>query len=125
MAQNADLVGNTLIVSDIQISATGVAGVGATGNSVSTFMAGATSVTSQAGTLTVINSQTATSGGTASKAGIILGSSGPGIYFGLGAPSGLTAATGSIYLNTQSSTIAATTAIYSNTNGISTWVAVL
>lgn len=121
-----DAVGNTLVVSDIQIaSSTAGAGTYATGLSMSTYLASATSATSIVGTLTVLNTTTSISGGTASKAGIVLGNPGPGIYFGLGTPSALTAYTGSLYINTQSSTIAATTAIYVNTTGVSTWVAVL
>lgn len=120
-----DYVGDTLSVTDIQVGAT-TPGVGGTGKSVSTYMAGATSATSIAGSLTVLNSITSASGSVTSLTpGIVLGSGGPGIYFGLGTSPGFLASTGSLYINTQSSTLAATTAIYVNTTGVSTWVAVL
>ncbi len=125
---NVDIAGNTLVVTDVQVGAT-TGGIGATGSSVSTFMAGAgTSATSLPGNINVLNATVSASGSVTSLTpAIILGSatSGPGVYFGLGTSPGFTAHTGSLYINTQSSTLAATTALYVNTTGVSTWVAVL
>ena len=125
MAQSVDLVGNALIVSDIQIaSATAAAGVGATGNSISTFMAGATSAITTTGKLSVLFGSTATVHGAASAGIQAFSATGPGLYWGLSTPT-FSAATGSLYINTDSGSVAATTALYINTTGVSTWVAVL
>ena len=125
MAQSVDLVGNALIVSDIQIaSATAAAGVGATGKSISTFLSGATSATTIAGGMVVLQGSTATVHGAASAGIQAFSATGPGIYWGLSTPT-FSAATGSLYINTDSGSIAATTALYINTTGVTTWVAVL
>ena len=125
MAQSVDLVGNALIVSDIQIaSATAAAGVGATGKSISTFLSGATSATTIAGGMVVLQGSTATVHGVATAGIQAFSATGPGIYWGLSTPT-FSAATGSLYINTDSGSVAATTALYINTTGVTTWVAVL
>jgi len=122
MAQSVDLVGNTLVVTDIQLSATGAAGVGATGNSVSTFMAGATTFNSVTGTLNVLKGTTTATAASATAA-IIIGSTSPlAIYAGTGTPSGqLSAVTSSLYLNYGGTTVS--TRAYLNTGG-TTWTAI-
>jgi len=113
-----DMVGNTLVVSDIQIaSSSAVAGTGATGTSMSTT----NNVTeSLSGEQKVMTGQTTVAGGFATPA-ILIGSVGLGIYWGSGAPSSLTAVTGSMYLRTDGSS--ATNRTYICT-GTSTWTAV-
>ena len=116
-----DLVGNTLVVSDIRISSTGAAGVGITGVSIanSTF-----TTETLTGTQTVLFGSTATVHGAATAGIQAFSATGPGIYWGLSTPT-FSAATGSLYVNTDSGSVAATTALYINTTGVSTWVAVL
>jgi hypothetical protein len=118
-----DLVGNTLVVSDIQIaSATGAAGTGITGTSVSTNMFASQTLI---GGETLLNSTTAPSGGSTTGRAIVIGTgatSSVSINFGAGAPSGFTATQGSIYLNTTGSSVS--TRMYINTTGVSTWTAV-
>jgi hypothetical protein len=118
-----DLVGNTLVVSDIQIaSATGAAGISLTGTSVSTNMFASQTLT---GSETLLNSTTAPTGGSTAGKAIVIGTgatSSVSISFGAGAPSGYTATQGSIYLNTTGSSIS--TRMYINTTGVSTWTAV-
>lgn len=93
MATNIDLAGNALY---LQTLATGYS----TAGNISTTIASA-------------------SGGVATPAITV----GPlGIYYGSGAPSSLTASTGSIYLNTGGSSVS--TRMYINTTGASTWTAV-
>lgn len=114
-----DLVGNTLVVSDIQIaSSTGVAGTGITGSSLSSTNFSTESLTGQQKVMTSV----ATATGGVTTAAILIGSDGLGIYWGGAAPSGLTAVTGSIYLNKGGSSIS--TRMYINTTGVSTWTAV-
>ncbi len=122
MAQKVDLVGNTLVVSDLQIaSSTAIPGGGATGVSV---MNGAFTTETLTGSQTVLFGSTATVHGVATAGIQAFSATGPGIYWGLSTPT-FQAATGSIYINTDSGSIAATTAIYINSTGVTTWVAVL
>ncbi len=122
MAQLVDLIGNTLIVSDIQIaSATAAAGAGVTGTSIKN---GAFTTETLTGSQTVLFGSTATVHGVATAGIQAFSATGPGIYWGLSTPT-FSAATGSLYINTDSGSIAATTALYINTTGVSTWVAVL
>jgi len=121
MAQNVDLVGNTLVVSDIQISATGAAGVGAVGTSISSFMGGATSFLSSASGETLLNGTTTATAASA-VAAITIGSDAITIRTGTGTPSGqLSAITGSLYLNKGGTTVS--TRAYINTGG-TTWTAI-
>lgn len=114
-----DLVGNTLVVSDIQIvGSTSVAGTGATGFSLSSSNSVTESLTGQQ---KVMTGQTTVSGGFTTAA-ILIGSANIGIYWGTGAPSSLTAVTGSLYLNQGGSSVS--TRMYINTTGASTWTAV-
>lgn len=114
-----DLVGNTLVVSDIQITgSSAMAGTYATGTSLSSSNFVTESLTGQQKVMTSVSSA---SGGVATSA-VSIGSSGIGIYFGTGAPSSLTAVTGSIYLNQGGSSVS--TRMYINTTGASTWTAV-
>lgn len=122
-----DIVGNTLVVSDIQIaSATSIAGAGATGVSISSFMGGQTSALSFSAGESLLNSTTAPAGGNATTGkAITIGTgatSSVSVLFGAGAPSGLTATQGSVYLNTTGSSVS--TRMYINTTGVSTWTAV-
>jgi len=118
---NIDLAGNTPYVTDIAVGAT-TPGNTSVGTSVSTFMGSNASATSVAGSLRVLNGSTATAGGV-TTAGILFGSSGPGIYFGISAPT-ISANTGSLYMRTDTSATA-TTYLYYNTTGASTWTPVL
>lgn len=119
MATNVDLSGNTLYVTDIFVgSSTPGSLVGA---SVNSDMSSSSVVT---GVQRVLNGSSATTHGV-SAAGIqAFSATGPGIYWGLSTPT-FSAATGSLYINTDSGSITATTALYINTTGVSTWVAVL
>ena len=122
MAQKVDLVGNALVVSDIQIAASGaVAGTGTSGVSI---LNGAFTTETLTGGQTVLFGSTATVHGVATAGIQAFSATGPGIYWGLSTPT-FSAATGSLYINTDSGSIAATTALYINTTGVSTWVAVL
>lgn len=109
---NVDMAGDTLIVQDIQVGATMT---GSTGSSLS----------SNPGGLLVLSGTTAPSGGSSGAVAMTIGTgatSSLGVYFGAGAPSGLTAHQGSVYLNTTGSSIS--TRMYINTTGVSTWTAV-
>jgi hypothetical protein len=118
MAQLIDMVGDTLVVSDIQIaSSTAMPGTGATGTSLSSTNFVTESLTGQQKVQTAV---TTTTGG-ATSAAILIGADGIGIYFGTGAPT-ITAVTGSIYLNKGGSSVS--TRMYINTTGVSTWTAV-
>ena len=122
MAQLIDLIGDTLIVSDIQVaSSTAIPGSGATGTSIKN---GAFTTETLTGTQTVLFGSTATVHGVATAGIQAFSATGPGIYWGLSTPT-FSAATGSLYINTDSGSVAATTALYINTTGVSTWVAVL
>ena len=72
--------------------------------------------------------QSTFSGPVASQNGFLIGSDNavaattPGVYSGAGAPSSLTAAKGSLYLNTTGSSTS--TRAYINTDGGTTWTAV-
>ncbi len=118
MTQSVDLVGNTLVVSDIQIaSATAGAGLSATGNSLSSIAAGTTK-----GTINVLTGTTTATAASATAA-IVIGSTSPlAIYAGTGTPSGqLSAVTSSLYLNYGGTTVS--TRAYLNTGG-TTWTAI-
>jgi hypothetical protein len=118
MAQLIDLVGNTLVVSDIQIAASGaMPGTGVTGTSLSSTNFVTESLTGQQKVQTGV---TTTTGG-ATTAAILIGADGIGIFFGTGVPS-ITAVTGSLYLNKGGSSVS--TRLYVNTTGASTWTAV-
>lgn len=120
MAQLIDLVGNTLVVSDIQIaSSSAMAGTGATGTSLSTTNFVTESLSGQQKLMTVVATQTA---GSATTAAILIGSDQIGIYWGTGTPSGqLAAITSSLYLNKGGTTVS--TRAYINTGG-SSWTAI-
>ena len=122
MAQKVDLVGNALVVSDLQIAASGaIAGTGTSGVSI---LNGTFTTEVLTGSQTVLFGSTATVHGVATAGIQAFSATGPGIYWGLSTPT-FSAATGSLYINTDSGSIAATTALYINTTGVSTWVAVL
>lgn len=75
-------------------------------------------------TVVALNAGAATAGGNVTPAVTIASTvtgSGVGIYFGNGAPT-ITAAQGSLYLNTTGSSIS--TRLFVNTNGATTWTAV-
>lgn len=120
MAQLIDLVGNTLVVSDIQIaSSSAMAGTGATGTSLSTTNFVTESLSGQQKLMTAVATQTA---GSATTAAILIGSDQIGIYWGTGTPSGqLAAITSSLYLNKGGTTVS--TRAYINTGG-SSWTAI-
>lgn len=114
-----DLVGNTLVVSDIQISATGAAGVGTTGISLQNSTFSTETLTGQQRVMSAVATQTA---GSATTAAILIGSDQIGIYWGTGTPSGqLAAITSSLYLNKGGTTVS--TRAYVNTGG-SSWTAI-
>ena len=77
------------------------------------------STTSITGTVTALNASAVTAGGAA--AFLATSTSGLGIYFGSGAPT-VSAAKGSLYLNTTGSS--GSTRAYINSDGGTTWVAV-
>lgn len=114
-----DYVGNTLVVSDIQIaSSTAVAGTGATGSSLNTTNFSTESLTGQQKVMT--GATTATAG--SATAAILIGSDAIGIYWGNSTPSGqLSAITSSLYLNKAGTTVS--TRAYINTGG-TTWTAI-
>ena len=116
----ADLVGNTLVVGDIQISQ-GTPGTGATGQSI---LNGSFTSEILTGSQRVLSGLSATTHGVATPGIQVFSATGPGIYWGLSTPT-FSAATGSLYINTDSGSITATTALYINTTGVSTWVAIL
>lgn len=72
--------------------------------------------------------QSTFSGPVASQNGFLVGSASavssttPGLYSGAGAPTGITAAKGSMYLNTTGTSTS--TRAYINTDGGTTWTAV-
>lgn len=123
MTVKTDLSGNTLYVTDIQIGSTTPGNL--SGSSISSYMGGQTSAASISTGEVLLNSITAPAGGSASSLAITIGTgatSSIGIWFGAGAPSGLTATQGSLYLNTTGSSVS--TRMYINTTGVSTWTAV-
>jgi hypothetical protein len=117
---SVDIAGDILYVQDVYVGNTTPGNLA--GTSVSSFMTG-TTANNIAGTMHVLNSSTATAGGV-STPGILFGSTGgPGIYYGISAPT-ISAATGSMYFRTDTGATASTY-LYYNTTGVSTWAAVL
>lgn len=114
-AGTVDPGSNNLVVGG-NITATGNI-TGVTGNLTTLTSSG---VISSSGKITALNGGTTVAGGNAT-AGLALGTLGIGIYFGSGVPS-ITAATGSLYLRTDGTTL--TGRMYINTTGASTWTAV-
>ena len=119
---NVDLSSDILYVQDVYVGNTTPGNLA--GTSVSTFIGSNASATSVAGSVRVVNTSTATAGGVAT-AGILFGSgtTAPGIYYGISAPT-ISAATGSMYMRTDTAATASTY-LYYNTTGASTWAAVL
>lgn len=143
---NYDLGGNTLIVENIKVGATapGQAGTdissaeltfldGAaaantgtnkaviTGTSGAVTLAGAVTASSTysgVGAMTILNATAVPAGGTAGAGLKMSSTSNLGLFFGSGAPT-LSAAQGSLYINTTGSTTA--TRLYVNTNGTTGW----
>ena len=114
-AGTVDPGSNNLVVGG-NITATGnISGV--TGNLTTITSSG---VISSSGKITALTGGTTVAGGNAT-AGLALGTLGIGIYFGSGTPS-ITAATGSLYLRTDGTSL--TGRMYINTTGASTWTAV-
>jgi hypothetical protein len=72
--------------------------------------------TSSTGTITAVSGTAPAAGGTAA---FLATSSNVGIYIGSGAPTGVTAAKGSLFINTGATTT--TTRLYINTDGGTTW----
>lgn len=128
-----DLGGNTLSVTDIQIGATspGATGLyyissvlGSTGVAFSTTSTiSTTSGVVAGGTITALSGVSITTSGGVTTPAVIFGASGPGIYVGSSAPT-ISATRGSMYMRTDTS-FTASTYLYVNTTGVSTWTAVL
>jgi hypothetical protein len=76
-----------------------------------------------AGNVKIANNVATPSGGSVAAFIQIGSTAGFGIYFGAGAPSSLTAAQGSLYLNSTGSST--TTRAYFNTTGSTTWTNVI